>query len=91
MVRKKGTVETVPSCTNRLWGAGTIEIVINTTANGWASATVDRQNGAAAHEFGHVLGLAHSSSSTVLMYSYYNVAPTTPQTDDKNGVNSLYK
>ncbi|TES83910.1 MAG: matrixin family metalloprotease [Hadesarchaea archaeon] len=50
----------------------------------------------AAHEYGHVLGLAHElSSPRVLMYPYLNVfygiyGVYTPQQDDINGVNDLY-
>ncbi len=56
----------------------------------------EKTQAVAAHEYGHVLGLAHEfSSPRVLMYPYLNVfydiyGVYTPQQDDINGVNSLY-
>lgn len=46
------------------------------------------KKGTGAHEMGHAMGLKHSSVSGALMYS---PTPTdTPQTDDVNGINSMY-
>lgn len=43
------------------------------------------------HELGHALGLAHVSSSTAIMNrNPLTTGRNTPNTDDKNGVNSLY-
>ena len=47
----------------------------------------------AAHEFGHALGLGHSTVSTATMYpsvSYCNTGNRTLEADDISGVRSLY-
>ena len=52
-------------------------------------------DGVATHELGHVIGLAHNSSGCVIMtpytsYRWGTCGISTPQTDDVNGINSLY-
>jgi hypothetical protein len=54
----------------------------------------EKKQGVAAHELGHVAGLAHTSGC-VLMTPYSDTrwdtcGIKTPQTDDVNGLNSLY-
>lgn len=44
----------------------------------------------AAHEFGHALGLAHSSVSDALMYPYYGGAHRYLHQDDIDGIQAIY-
>lgn len=45
----------------------------------------------ASHEFGHALGMAHSSDPGSLMYPVYSYAKTYPLSeDDIKGIQSLY-
>ena len=44
----------------------------------------------AAHEFGHALGLAHSTVSGALMYAYYSGAHRRLESDDIAGIQALY-
>ena len=44
----------------------------------------------ATHEFGHALGLHHSSVSSSQMYPTYNGVKTALATDDINGIRSIY-
>lgn len=44
----------------------------------------------ALHELGHGLGLDHSSNTSAVMYSYYQMV-TALHTDDINGIQSLYE
>ena len=44
----------------------------------------------ALHEQGHILGLAHTSDTSAVMYAYYTGVLRTLQTDDRNGVKALY-
>lgn len=43
-----------------------------------------------AHEFGHALGLAHSTDSSALMYAYYGGPHRHLAADDINGIQALY-
>jgi peptidoglycan hydrolase-like protein with peptidoglycan-binding domain len=44
----------------------------------------------ALHEFGHTLGLAHSTISTAVMAPYYTGAHRTLESDDISGIQALY-
>ncbi len=44
----------------------------------------------AAHEFGHALGLAHSSEDDALMYPYYSGEHRWLHQDDINGIQAIY-
>lgn len=44
----------------------------------------------AVHEFGHALGLDHSSTSTAVMYGTYNGIKSSLTTDDTNGIRDIY-
>jgi len=44
----------------------------------------------AAHEIGHILGLAHSSVDTALMAPYYSVNVFCPQEEDISRIQELY-
>ncbi|CAG0919792.1 unnamed protein product, partial [Notodromas monacha] len=64
----------------------------------WKGKRIDGTEGTmslfavAAHEFGHSLGLSHSSVDTALMYPWYRgFSDNTPlPTDDKYGIQQLY-
>lgn len=57
---------------------------VNLPASGIDLVTV------AAHEFGHSLGLAHSTVSGALMYPYYGGAHRNLEADDIAGIQSIY-
>jgi hypothetical protein len=50
-------------------------------------------NSVAGHEMGHIFGLDHANSDSLMFYTtdrYYTYGIWTPQTDDVNGVNAMY-
>ncbi len=73
------------------YNGGTLagDIVMNTAAAWKVDSTYDIQT-VAIHEFGHALGMDHSSISTADMYAYYNGTKQSLATDDTNGIRSIY-
>nr|HMT21819.1 matrixin family metalloprotease [Promineifilum sp.] len=69
------------------------DIVFN-TAFSWdvhsGSASARDFRRVASHELGHALGLDRSSSTAALMYYLYSESVETPQTDDINGLRTIY-
>jgi hypothetical protein len=57
---------------------------VNLPASGTDLVTV------AAHEFGHALGLAHSTTQGALMYAYYGGPHRNLEADDIAGIQSIY-
>jgi hypothetical protein len=67
--------------------AGDIEF---NTGQVWAiSGTYDLFT-VAAHEFGHALGMTHSTDATAIMYGTYNTRKTDLGSDDIAGIQSIY-
>ena len=89
VTRRKGTVQDAPPCSGGRWVSGQMEVVLNwSVVSGYGAA---KRQGVAAHELGHSFGLAHNpASAAILMYPYDTRTVTTPQADDRAGVNALY-
>lgn len=89
IARAAGTLDAMPPCANDRWQSGQMEIVLNDAKLGdYDSARI---NGIAAHEIGHALGLGHvPEDDAVLMHNYDERTVSTPQSDDKEGINAIY-
>lgn len=74
-------------------GSGTTITHVDMSAN-YSHMDVYDENGRRGifgHEWGHVFGLAHVSETNILMFGSANKRTVyTPQTDDVDGVNSIY-
>lgn len=65
------------------------DMVINTTQAWQIDSDYDLQT-VAIHEFGHALGLDHSTLSTAEMYSSYNGVKQSLTADDISGIRAVY-
>ena len=65
------------------------DIVMNTQTAWQASSDYDIQT-VALHEFGHALGLDHSTVAQAVMYSNYTGVKQSLNTDDASGIRSVY-
>jgi len=69
------------------------DIMINTGVNfsiGGGGNSVDLET-IMLHEFGHALGLAHSTDSTAIMYGTYNGIKPAPTLDDVEGITAAWE
>lgn len=65
------------------------DIQFNTAINFNVGTTYDLFT-VAMHEFGHALGMYHSTTTTATMYPTYNGVDTALNTDDISGIRSVY-
>src|SRR5262249_36016089 len=65
------------------------DVLFNTAQSFNIGSTYDLQS-VAEHEFGHALGLLHSTNILAVMYGTYTSTKTTLATDDINGIRAIY-
>lgn len=70
-------------------GTGAGDIVLNSIMD-WRIDSNWNLRTVAIHEFGHALGMAHSSINAAAMFSYYTTIKKTLNADDIAGVRSIY-
>lgn len=70
-------------------GTSAGDIVFNSKIAWKVNSDYDLQT-VAMHEFGHALGMDHSTISSAVMYAYYNNIKQSLTTDDVNGIQSVY-
>jgi hypothetical protein len=78
VTRKKGTIQSLPTCTGGYMTTGQVETVLNWSLMDSLGYSAAKRQGAAAHEIGHALGLHHVPISNVLMYGAGTRTVTTP-------------
>lgn len=80
-----------PTAQDWAWSRANIDPA-NFTSAALCGTQTDQHRGAIlAHEWGHGIGLAHTSNSATLMYQLIaGTGVTAPAQDDANGVNHLY-
>jgi predicted Zn-dependent protease len=71
-------------------GTAAGDIIFNTSISWEINATTYDLMTVALHEFGHALGMAHSTNSTAVMYPSYTGAKQVLTTDDISGIRSIY-
>jgi hypothetical protein len=77
----------LPPPANNYSIAGDIEF---NTGQVWAIGNTYDLFTVAAHEFGHALGMTHSTDATAVMYGTYNTRKTDLGSDDIAGIQSIY-
>jgi hypothetical protein len=77
----------LPPPANNYSIAGDIEL---NTGQVWAIGGTYDLFTVAAHEFGHALGMTHSTDATAVMYGTYNTRKTDLGSDDIAGIQSIY-
>jgi hypothetical protein len=70
-------------------GSAAGDIFFNTSQQWQINTNYDIMT-VALHEFGHALGLDHSTTTTADMYAYYNGFKQYPTTDDVAGIQAIY-
>ncbi len=65
-------------------------VTINMNSNYLLSHSTGYQRGTAGHEWGHALGLDHTSGQVLMSISRNRETIIAPQQDDINGINALY-
>lgn len=104
LTASNGSTSSGPSCSSGYWVTGGMRIYLNTTTT--AGYTAAQLESVAAHELGHAYGLDHNNTtlscsghpgalylmyfSDIRVFSNPCGNISTPQSDDKNGVNHLY-
>jgi len=66
------------------------DVIFNSTKSWQINATYDLQS-VAVHEFGHALGLGHTSVTSAVMYAAYTGVKQKLTTDDVGGIQSIWK
>lgn len=82
-----GSTEVDPFSSNWAWGKIQLDVDFSDLSENKRLAVI-------AHEMGHVMGLAHSDFSNVLMradIAYNSSSTSRAQTNDLGGINYLYK
>ncbi|MCA1686287.1 MAG: matrixin family metalloprotease, partial [Planctomycetia bacterium] len=70
-------------------GTSAGDITFNSNVNWSPNSGYDLET-VALHEFGHSLGLDHSSVMTAVLYAYYHGTTQNPTSDDVSGIQSVY-